>query len=259
MKSFCGILMASLLSVSAHGLDGRPLNYVIDWGPLDLADLRLTLLDSEGIESVDVRIVSRGAGTWFSDFRSSLEIMRTEDGTLLNGGSTWSEAMSQLTVQWSTDASAPQVDYVRSKPRDYEISPVPEDATANTVDPFYPVFDMARTLDATGECRGRFAIFDGIRRYDIEVSDGGDRELTADEPDDFEGITHVCEIGLTRIGGFSTGRSLFSFGEASITRTLYFGQVRGHWVPVRFEIDSPLGMAVARLKHASPSVVSTGQ
>ena len=257
MRRLMAWWVAGLMSCSAHALDGQPLRYVVDWGPLELAEFNMQLLASDQVESVNISVESRGVSTLFSDFRSSLEIMRTGDGmTLLNGGSSWSDAMSQLTVTWMDDGSAPVVDYVRSKPRDYEISPVPEDSTANTVDPFVPVFEIARTLDATGRCEGRYAIFDGIRRYDITLTDGGDQTLVAKDARDYAGPAHVCEIGLTRIGGFSTGRSLFQFGESSISRTLYFGQVRGHWVPVRFEIDSPLGMAIARLVRDESAVAS---
>lgn len=260
MKRFSAWMVAGLISASAHSLDGQPLRYVVDWGPLELAEFKMQLLAADPVESVDISVESRGVSALFSDFRSSLEILRTGDGmTLLNGGSSWSDAMSQLTVTWMADGSKPVVDYVRSKPRDYEISPVPADSTVNTVDPFVPVFEMARTLDATGRCEGRYAIFDGIRRYDITLTDGGDQTLVSDDARDYAGPAHVCEIGLTRIGGFSTGRSVFQFGESSISRTLYFGQVRGHWVPVRFEIDSPLGMAVARLVHDEPAVATRGQ
>jgi hypothetical protein len=253
-------LVAVFISASAYGLDGQPLRYVIDWGPLELAELNMQLLAADQVESVEISVESKGVSTLFSDFRSSLEIMRTGDGlTLLNGGSSWGDAMTQLTVTYQADGSEPLVDYVRSKPRDYPISPIPENSTEDTVDPFVPVFEMARTLDASGRCEGRYAIFDGIRRYDITLTDQGDQTLIAKNANDYAGPAHVCEIGLTRIGGFSTERSLFQFGESSISRTLYFGQVRGHWVPVRFELDSPLGMAVARLVQDDAAVADRTQ
>ena len=107
------------LSSSSFAFDGQPLQYEIDWGPVTLADATVELLDSGEIRSVTADIASRGVGAWFSDFQSSLEIMRTGDGMqLLNGKSTWGDALSNLTVTWLPGDEKPLVDYYRSKPRD---------------------------------------------------------------------------------------------------------------------------------------------
>jgi hypothetical protein len=236
------------LSSSSFAFDGQPLQYEIDWGPVTLADATVELLDSGEIRSVSADIASRGVGAWFSDFQSSLEIMRTGDGMqLLNGKSTWGDALSNLTVTWLPGDEKPLVDYYRSKPRDYEITPVPEDSVANTVDPFTPIFEIGRDLDQTKRCEGSYRVFDGIRRYDLTITDGGVSELPSDDTAGFQGLAHRCDISLTRIGGFSTKKGLFKFGESEITRTLYLGQIRGHWLPVRFEVSAPIGTAVARL------------
>ena len=245
------------LNSSSFAFDGQPLQYEIDWGPVTLADATVELLNSGEVRSVSADIASRGVGAWFSDFQSSLEIMRTGDGMqLLNGKSTWGDALSNLTVTWLPSDEKPLVDYYRSKPRDYEITPVPEDSVANTVDPFTPIFEIGRDLNQTKRCEGSYRVFDGIRRYDLTIMDGGVSELTSDDAADFQGLAHRCDITLTRIGGFSTKKGLFKFGESEISRTLYLGEIRGHWVPVRFEISAPLGTAVARLINLNRAVAA---
>ena len=247
VKTRVGLLLFGLSS-SSVAFDGQPLQYEIDWGPLTLADATVELLDSGDIRSVSADVASRGVGAWFSDFQSTLEIMRTSDGTqILNGGSTWDDAFSNITVMWLPTEPKPSVDYYRSKPRDYEITPVPEESIADTVDPFTPVFDIGRRLDETERCEGSYRIFDGIRRYDLEIKDGGLVSLTSDDSANFSGPARRCDITLTRIGGFSTKTGMFRFGESEITRTLFLGQIRGYWLPVRFEVSAPIGTAVARL------------
>ena len=87
------------LSSSSLAFDGQPLQYEIDWGPVTLADATLELLDSGGVRSVSADVASRGVGAWFSEFRSTLEIMSTSDGMqILNGASTWGDALSKITV-----------------------------------------------------------------------------------------------------------------------------------------------------------------
>ncbi len=250
-------LIAMGFSTTSFAFDGQPLHYEIDWGPLTLADATIELLESGEVRSVSAQIESRGVGAWFSDFQSTLEIMRTGDGMqLLNGNSTWGDALSNLTVTWLPGVEKPSVDYYRSKPRDYEITPVPEASIANTIDPFAPIFDIGRDLNQTKRCEGSYRIFDGIRRYDLTIADGGLSTLASGDAADFKGPAHRCDITLTRIGGFSTKQGLFKFGEDEISRTLFLGEVRGHWVPVRFEISAPLGTAVARLIDLNRTVVS---
>ena len=250
-------LFVAAFSTSAVGFDGQPLYYEIDWGPVTLADVRVELLDSEDVSSVTADIESRGAGAWFSNFRSTLEILYTRDGTkLLNADSVWGDTLSNITVIWPASGSLPTVDLYRSKPRDYELTAVSEESTKNTVDPFTPVFEIGRMLENTEKCVGFYRIFDGVRRYDLNIRDGGLHTLETNVPNNFSGSTRRCDITVNRIGGFSTKKSWFRMSESDINRTLYLGKIRGFWLPVKFEISAPLGKAVARLidknhKHQS--------
>jgi len=241
----------------SFAFDGQPLHYEIDWGPVTLADATIQLLESGDVRSVKADIASRGVGAWFSDFQSTLEILRTGDGVqVLNGESTWGETLSNITVLWQPLDPNPTVDFYRSRPRDYELTPIPEESIANTIDPFTPVFEIGRKLDETGHCEGSYRIFDGVRRYDLAIKDGGPVTLQAEEPENFSGQSYRCDITVARIGGFSAKKGWFRFGDSEITRTLYLGNIRGHWLPVRFEISAPLGTAVARLMVGSRTVAS---
>lgn len=241
-------LFVAALSTSTVAFDGQPLYYEIDWGPVTLADVKVELLDSGDVSSVTANIKSRGAGAWFSDFRSTLEILYARDGTkLLNGESTWGDALSSITVIWPASGTLPTVDLYRSEPRDYELTPVSEESTKNTVDPFTPVFEIGRMLDDTKKCVGFYRVFDGVRRYDLRIRDGGLQTLETNVLGNFNGSMRRCDITVNRIGGFSKKKGWLRFTESEIRRTLYLGRIRGYWLPVKFEISAPLGKAVARL------------
>jgi len=118
--ALCALSLANL----AQAFDGQPLRYEVDWGPVTLADVEMRLLDSDPVRSVNVSVASRGAGAWFNTFQSELEILDMRDGTqLLNGTSRWDDGFSQISVSWLPDQVEPTVDYVRSKPRTYDIPP----------------------------------------------------------------------------------------------------------------------------------------
>lgn len=248
MRNF---ISAAVLVVagSVSAFDGEILHYEIDWGPATLADATIQLLASQSVRSVSAEITSRGVGSWFSDFHSTLEILGTEGAMLvLNGDSTWGKVLSSITVIWRDGESKPLVDFYRSEPRKYELTPVSDDSTNHTVDPFSPLFDIRSQLDNNNRCDGSYRVFDGVRRYDLKITHLGLEVLQPEGADDFRGEAYRCEISLTRHGGFAVKSGLFRFDESDITRILYFGKISGQWLPVRFEIGLPLGHATARLK-----------
>ena len=155
-------LFGAIFSTSAVGFDGQPLYYEIDWGPVTLADVRVELLDSEGVSSVTADIESRGAGALFSNFRSTLEILYTRDGTkLLNADSVWGDTLSNITVIWPASGSLPTVDFYRSEPRDYELTAVSEEVDQKYGRSFYSCF---RNWSNAGEHGKMCRLLSHIRR-----------------------------------------------------------------------------------------------
>ncbi|MDC1319731.1 DUF3108 domain-containing protein [Litorivicinus sp.] len=242
-----GQFLILLLSFEAPAFDGKILHYEIDWGPVILADLEMELLAEDPIRSVKVNIASRGVTTWISEFQSKLEIVMLKGGArILDGTGKWGDSLSNITVSWLPDQSEPLVDLYRSKPRKYALTPLPPGSTGGTVDPFTPLFEISAKLAQGGACKGDYRVFDGVRRYDLVITNGGQISLPDGTPSVVGEIGFVCDVELTKIGGFSARRGLFSSSEAEITRTVWFGNLRNHWIPVRVEVNSPFGAIVAR-------------
>ena len=226
------------------------LHYTVSLGPVDLADFRAAFVDIDGLQSVQVQFATRGVASWWSEAEGSLEVMALPNAMrTLSGFGQWGDYASQVDVLWPSADRQPQVELIRSRPSKYALTPVPEDSTAGTVDPFAPVFALSRQLGLGQACDGLFRVFDGIRRYNVRVTDR-QQQAIQDDPPFFSGMSRVCDVSVERIGGFSERRGLFRFGEEEISRRLYFSEIDGRWWPVRFELTSPLGDAVARLRTA---------
>lgn len=233
------------------------LRYTVSLGPVDLADFQAELLDIDGLQSVQVQFATHGVASWWSDAEGSLEVMVLPNAMrTLSGFGRWGDYSSQVDVLWPSPDRQPQVEVMRSRPSQYALTPVPDASTAGTVDPFAPVFALSRQLGLGQPCDGLFRVFDGIRRYDVRVTDG-QRQVIQDDAPFFSGISHACDVSVTRIGGFSERRGLFRFGEEDISRRLYFAEIGGRWWPVRFELTSPLGEAVARLRNPLEAVAQS--
>ena len=148
------------------------LHYTVSLGPVDLADFRAAFVDIDGLQSVQVQFATRGVASWWSDAEGSLEVMVLPNAMrTLSGFGQWGDYSSQVDVLWPSADRQPQVELIRSRPSKYALTPVPEDSTAGTVDPFAPVFALSRQLGLGQACDGLFRVFDGIRRYNVRVTD----------------------------------------------------------------------------------------
>jgi hypothetical protein len=75
--------------------------------------------------------------------------------------------------------------------------------TVDTIDPLTALLAIGRAVAQRGRCEGRFAVFDGRRRYDVLLSDDG-----AEPAERFPGYAHDgevrrCTAAALKIAGFS--------------------------------------------------------
>jgi hypothetical protein len=77
---------------------------------------------------------------------------------------------------------------------------VPPELRRDTVDPLSAVVQVSRRLVAGGTCTGTSRVFDGVRRYDLNYEDLGEREL--EDGEKFTGRARLCRATMVPIGGF---------------------------------------------------------
>jgi hypothetical protein len=95
-------------------------------------------------------------------------------------------------------------------------------------------------------------VFDGRRRFDVAVADGGQQTLRVSAYNLFHGPARRCEITLKPVGGFRlSGRDLKAFPRHM---TIFLAPLApdGRPVPVRIETETDLGALRLHLIDADP-------
>lgn len=74
---------------------------------------------------------------------------------------------------------------------------------ANTLDPLTAILAIGHEVARAGKCGGRFAVFDGRRRYDLVLSDDGSERMETSPAYGFAGEVRRCVVAVVKIAGFS--------------------------------------------------------
>jgi hypothetical protein len=135
---------------------------------------------------------------------------------------------------------------VDATPDDEERTPVSPAQIANTVDALSAAVQISRSLAETGGCERTIPVFDGRRRYDMQVSDRGEQVVTPSRYSLFAGPAHACYSKVRRIAGYTLDapkKPPRDDGTFWLTRLTPDGPP----VPVRMEFDGNWGTSVVHL------------
>lgn len=130
--------------------------------------------------------------------------------------------------------------------RGYE---VPAEQQKNTFDPMSTIIALtaATRADAKNPCGITMPVFDGRRRYNIEVSKDKEADIKMDNGV-YKGHVHICTIKYNQISGFSPGvlKAKQSFPAIHAWMATYQG-AEGHTytIPLRVWADTDYGTVAA--------------
>jgi hypothetical protein len=140
--------------------------------------------------------------------------------------------------------------------------PVPDHLKPGTADVLTGVLGLLDAMDDGAGCDRTVPVYDGRRRYDIAVRSAGVRLLAPNRYSLFSGEATVCELRFRTLAGRPVGRERSRFwrsedgeGNQGWPATAYVAPAGpgGRMVPVRLELETPLGFAVAHLTGVRPA------
>ncbi|MCR9218807.1 MAG: DUF3108 domain-containing protein [Alphaproteobacteria bacterium] len=239
---------------------GLRLEYEGYFGGLHIGSARAVLERRGGEYRVSAEARARGLLEWFSQWRGRAETRgRLVDAADVRDFAEPKPDLHRNRGEWRGDPRWSILTYDAdgrvsaqdgSPPDPNELTPIPDGSTRDTIDPISAIVAMAEVMQDGGLCEADLQLFDGRRRYDLTVRDGGVREFAPNDYTIFEGEARGCKLEIERIGGFRIERS--KYAETARDRTVWVGRPipGGPPVPVRVEIETAYGAAVVHLVGA---------
>lgn len=249
-----GIVAALQMIVSVAFATNRNIDllYDISWGALHLAEAtsRWEMQDDKVVILGSVK--SDGIAALVSGFRSA------SSAEIKFHASEWHPiylSLSRITkskqiassVHWS--ASGDILSDVQQPPPDLDkVFPILDKLKQNVIDPYSAVMRQLDYIGANDKCAGSYAIYDGLRRFEMQFDTVGNIELVADRTFGFDGQALHCQITVFPKGGHRIESSWHKKPDKDRQLSVYLGRFPGGLVlPVRVEIEAPIGIGVARL------------
>ena len=233
--------------------------YDISWGALHLAEAtsQWQMQDNKAVILGSVK--SDGIASLVSGFRSA------SSAEIKLHASEWHPiylSLSRITkskqiassVHWS--ASGDILSDVQQPPPDLDkVFPILDKLKQNVIDPYSAVMRQLEYIGTYGKCAGSYAIYDGLRRFEMQFDTVGDIDLVADRPYGFDGQALHCQITVFPKGGHRIESSWHKKPDKDRQFSVYFGRFSVDLVlPVRVEIEAPIGVGVARLNMIKSNI-----
>jgi len=233
--------------------------YDISWGALHLAEAtsQWQMQDNKAVILGSVK--SDGIASLVSGFQSA------SSAEIKLHASEWHPiylSLSRITkskqiassVHWS--ASGNILSDVQQPPPDLDkVFPILDKLKQNVIDPYSAVMRQLDYIGTYGKCAGSYAIYDGLRRFEMQFDTVGDIDLVADRPYGFDGQALHCQITVFPKGGHRIESSWHKKPDKDRQFSVYFGRFSVDLVlPVRVEIEAPIGVGVARLNMIKSNI-----
>ena len=233
--------------------------YDISWGALHLAEAtsQWQMQDNKAVILGSVK--SDGIASLVSGFQSA------SSAEIKLHASEWHPiylSLSRITkskqiassVHWS--ASGDILSDVQQPPPDLDkVFPILDNLKQNVIDPYSAVMRQLEYIGTYGKCAGSYAIYDGLRRFEMQFDTVGDIDLVADRPYGFDGQALHCQITVFPKGGHRIESSWHKKPDKDRQFSVYFGRFSVDLVlPVRVEIEAPIGVGVARLNMIKSNI-----
>jgi len=233
--------------------------YDISWGALHLAEATSQWQMQNNKAVILGSVKSDGIASLVSGFQSA------SSAEIKLHASEWHPiylSLSRITkskqiassVHWS--ASGDILSDVQQPPPDLDkVFPILDKLKQNVIDPYSAVMRQLEYIGTYGKCAGSYAIYDGLRRFEMQFDTVGDIDLVADRPYGFDGQALHCQITVFPKGGHRIESSWHKKPDKDRQFSVYFGRFSVDLVlPVRVEIEAPIGVGVARLNMIKSNI-----
>lgn len=239
------------VGVTARAEQSMELRYEVAWGNMTLAEAQVNYALNDKSYEIEGSGESQGTLAFLFPWKGSARSvgLTTPDGYQVSrhdSEGSYKDKTRRTSVIWNPGDLLPKLE---AEPQSdlTEVTPVPEDATAGTADPFTVLLSTLDRLEQGDRCDAEARVWDGRRLYDLKIGHIGEAELIRDRPWAYNGKAIGCSLTYTPIGGFRR-ESQWKDRQDEIRRIIWIGRLPNEkLVPVRIELKAPIGNFVGRL------------
>lgn len=226
--------------------------YRVQWGNVNLGQSVAQWRFTDTQVTMEGMSVPKGPFSTFSDFegRVSFTAHKNSDGwqaDYLRLHSTDGEESWTAETNWIDGGKKAETQNTPEADLE-EVFPLTDDMKENVTAPFAAMLEMLDRLEQGEPCEGRFDIYDGWRSAELRFKDLGKINLESDRPWSYSGTAIICGMLSTPKGGHRKKSRFRSKNPRFEDIKAYIGKhPSGKLVPVRIEVDIPVGKLTARL------------
>ncbi len=240
-------------SAAAAASERLVLSYELWKGGFHALDLEAGLSQGSQDYSVDFVARTRGFIGWLYPYLLEGEA----DGTL--GGASLRPNRFATLARSRDDESRRAISYLdNGSLRTWSDPPgtaeedeeaVPTTMRQDTLDPASAIVAVIDAVTRNGRCDGAYPVYDGARRYDLNVSLVGPSPLAPSRYSTYSGPATLCRVAVDKLSGF---RDKPTKGGMPAVIKVWLASVADTRpaVPVRLEGESDLGSLVIHLVNA---------
>jgi hypothetical protein len=249
------LLGAALLCASPARAEPVKATYEVYFGGFHVLDAEALWQRSPSGYRISAEAETRGMLGWLNPWKGA-----TESRGRLAGGraipvhhenrGTADEGEKLVRLRYDGDGDIAE-SLVRPEQDWEDRHPLPPDAGEGTLDPLSVVAGLSELLRSGGRCEGRFAVFDGRKRYDLTVSDAGLQTLEPTDYSIFAGPARGCRVDYEMLGGHRVERS--KYAATARERIVWVARPRqgAPLIPVRLKIETAYGTVMGHLTGLS--------
>lgn len=247
--------------------DPLQFTYAVYGGGLHVVDASLKLTETDTRYKAQVNAKTQGTLSKFAPWAS---VMVSEGW---GGKKTWRPSDHRFTTYWREDATTTHLRYNREGTivsRTVKEQGHPDDSkeadpelAKGAMDLATGILNFLRHRSMADGCGGRFAIYDGKRRFDIIMAGQKKETMTATRYNKFAGNAISCTVEVKPEGGDwgKKNRGWFKIQEDSRARgrlprvtVAELPGIAGWLVPVRLDVASPYGAFIMHLTGTGKAV-----
>lgn len=264
-KAFGLMGLALMLAVVALPLRADPLanvnkvnlRYAVYLGGLHILDSDAAFNRSGGHYTIHMQAGTQGLFATMAPWQADL----TSNGRMASDRI--HPADSKIITRWNNKAREVKINFKKNgmveahfnPPEDAKHEPVPADMLKDALDPLSGVVQILASMAYGKGCNQHVPLYDGHRRFDLNMRDAGQEMLDGGDVSSFSGSAHKCEAVLSMRAGSRKDVEGSRFWEDAKGKTtlppayIYLAKIDAKLppMPVRAETNTPFGNVMVHI------------